>query len=151
MASIALSGKDVIIVNERILNDLADGDAVTLSFPNEIANLKVGKNGNTIYSQNFSGKQADVVVRVIRGSSDDKFLNNLLNQQQLNLEGSVLATGEFIKKIGDGLGGVQNDTYILGGGIFVKLIEAKNNMDGDFEQSVSIYNLKFSQATRVIA
>lgn len=150
MAKVALSGADTLMINNRILSDLGDGDCVVLTFPNEIANLKTGKNGNSIYGFNESGKQCDLTIRVIRGSSDDKFLNGLLASQQANFAGTVLMIGEFVKKIGDGAGNVAGDTYIMSGGIFTKQVEAKNNVDGDTQQSITEYSLKFSNAPRVI-
>lgn len=151
MATVAMSGNDTIVVNNRVLNDLADQNCVELTFPNDIASVKTGKNGNSIYSLNESGEQSDVVIRVIRGSSDDKFLNNLLVQQKANFAGFILMTGEFIKKVGDGLGNVASDTYITSGGIFSKKVEAKSNVEGDSEQSVSIYRIKFANNPRAIS
>lgn len=150
MPTIALSGQDSVVINGQVLADLADGEAVALTFPNDIAQVKTGKNGNSIYGLNESGKQCEVKIRVIRGSSDDKFLNGLLAQQQLNFAGTVLAIGEFIKKLGNGQGLISNDTYIMSGGVFTKQVEAKTNAEGEPEQSVSVYTLKFSNAPRVI-
>lgn len=151
MSRVALSGSDTIMINNRIFSDLADGDCVELSFPTEIAHVKTGKNGNSLYGLNESGRQADLRIRLVRGSADDKFLNNLLSQQQANFAGFVLMIGEFVKKVGDGAGNVANDTYIMSGGIFTKQIEAKNNVEGNTDQSVSIYSLKFSNAPRAIS
>jgi len=150
MSSIALSGNDTININNTVLNDLADGNAVEMTFPNDIAQVKTGKNGNSIYGLNETGKQCEVKVRVIRGSSDDKFLNGLLAQQQANFAGTVLLIGQFIKKLGDGLGNITSDTYIMSGGVFTKIPEAKSNVEGDSEQSVSIYTMKFSNSPRVL-
>ena len=150
MSTVSLTGSDVIIINNRVLSDLADGDAAMLAFANEIATLKTGKNGNSIYALNQTGRECDVTLRVIRGSADDKFLNNILALQNQDFGSFVLMSGEFIKKIGDGQGNISNDTYIMSGGIFNKIPEAKSNQEGDVEQSVVIYNVKFSSAPRVL-
>lgn len=150
MATIAMSGADTIKINERILVDLADGDCIALTFPNDIAQVKTGKNGNSMYSLNESGKQCELVIRLIRGSADDKFMNNLLAIQQKNLAAFTLMTGEFVKRIGNGAGVIANDTYITAGGVFTKMVEAKSNVEGDTEQSVSIYHLKYSNSPRAI-
>ena len=150
MSVSALSGNDTTTLNNRILSDLGDGDAVTLEYPNDIASVKTGKNGNSIYGFNASGKQADVKLRVIRGSSDDKFLNNLLAQQQANFAGFALLSGTFVKKVGDGAGNVLLDTYIMSGGIFVKQVHVKDNVEGDAAQSISEYHIKFSNSPRVM-
>lgn len=150
MATISLSGQDTIQINNQVLADLADQNCVELTFPNDIANLKLGKNGNAIYGFNEMGKQCEVKVRCVRGAGSDQFLNNLLAQQQLNFSGTVLMIGQFVKKLGDGQGNLTSDTYILSGGIFSKQVEAKMNTEGDTEQSVSVYTMKFSQSPRAI-
>ena len=151
MATIAMSGNDTVIINNRIFSDFADGTVAKLDFPNDIATVKTGKNGNSIYGLNETGKQADCEIRLIRGSADDKFLNGLLAQQQNNFAGFPLMVGQFIKKLGDGLGGISNDTYITSGGVFTKQVPAQSNVEGESEQSVSIYAIKFSNAPRVIS
>lgn len=150
MATVAMSGNDAVSINNTLLADLADGDTVTLTFPNEIASVKTGKNGNAIYGLNQTGRQAEVKIRVIRGSTDDKFLNALLAQQQQNFSGFVLMIGEFVKLVGDGRGNVTSDTYVLAGGVFEKQVEAKSNVEGDSAQSVSEYSIRFSNAPRAI-
>jgi len=150
MATISMTGSDTIVINTRVLADLADGDCVELSYPNEIAQLKTGKNGNSIYGFNATGKHCDLKLRVIRGSSDDKFLNGLLAQQQNNFAGFPLMIGQFIKKLGNGLGQITSDTYVLSGGVFMKQVDAKENVEGDTEQSVVIYTFKFSNSPRAI-
>lgn len=150
MSTIALSGNDSVIINNRIFADFADGNVAELTFPNDIATVKTGKDGNSIYGLNETGKQSELKLRLIRGSADDKFLNGLLAQQQLNFAGFPLMVGQFIKKIGDGSGNIKSDTYIMSGGVFTKQVEAKSNVEGESEQSVSIYTLKFSNSPRVI-
>lgn len=150
MASVSMTGNDTIVINDRLLTDLADGDAVTVSYPDDIAAVKVGKNGNSIYSLNTTGKRAEVILRVIRGSADDKYLNNLLSQMQANFAGFILMTGEFIKKVGNGQGFITSDTYVMSGGIFTKAVEGKSNVEGDTEQSVAIYTLNYSNSPRAI-
>jgi hypothetical protein len=150
MATVALSGSDTIIINARIISDLADGDVAVLDYPNNIAEVKTGKNGNSIYGLNETGKNAELTLRVIRGSADDKFLNSLLVAQEQNFAGTVLMIGEFIKKLGDGAGNIASDTYITSGGVFIKRVGAKSNVEGDTSQSVSEYKIKFSNAPRTI-
>lgn len=149
-STVALTGNDTFIINNRIFSDQADGDIVTITFPNDIATVKVGKNGNAMFGLNEAGRQADVMVKVVRGSSDDKFLLQLLNLQLDNFASTVLMIGEAVKKIGDGAGNIASDTFIFGGGVFVKPVEMKTNVEGDSEQSTSSYHMKFSKAARVI-
>lgn len=150
MASTTLSGSDTVIINNHVFNNLADGNCIELTFPNEIANVKTGKNGNSIYGLNETGKNSEVKLRVVRGSADDSFLNSLLSQQQQNFAGFPLMIGQFIKKLGDGQGNITSDTYIMSGGIFSKQVEAKTNTEGDTEQSVAMWTLKFANTPRVL-
>lgn len=150
MPTIALSGQDTIIIQNQVIQALADQNVVELTFPNDIATVKTGKNGNSIFGYNATGQNADVKVRTIRGSADDQFLNNLLSQQQANFSGATLLSGEFIKKLGDGSGNITNDTYVLSAGVFQKQVGAKSNVDGDTEQSVSEYMIKFASVVRVV-
>lgn len=150
MSTVSLSGDDTLAINGRVLVDFADGDVAMLTFPNDIAAVKTGKNGNSIYSFNATGKQSELKLRLIRGSSDDKYLNLLLASQQNNFAGFALMFGEFVKKIGDGLGNIINDTYEMGGGVFVKMPEAKSNQEGDVAQSVVEYTIRFNNAPRII-
>lgn len=151
MSTIALSGNDTISINNTVLTDLADGNVAELTFPNEIASVKTGKNGNSIYGLNESGKQCEVKLRVVRGGATDKFLLSLLVAQQANFAGTVLMIGQFIKKLGDGAGNITSDTYILSGGIFTKIPEAKSNTEGDTEQSIAMWIMKFANAPRAIS
>lgn len=149
-ASVSMSGDDTIIINNKLLPDLGDGNVVELTFPNDIADVKTGKNGNSIYGLNASGKQCEVKIRCLRASFSDKFLNGLLASQQNSFASFPLMTGSFIKKIGDGAGNINNDTYVMNGGVFTKQVEGKSNVEGDIEQSLAIYTIKFTNSPRAI-
>lgn len=151
MSTITLCGSDVIKINDRILNDFADGDNVTLTFPNDLSAIKTGKNGNSIYSFNHSGMQCEVEMRICRGTADDKFLNNLLSLYKNNPAAFSLLTGEFIKNLGDGSGNILADTYILSGGVFQKNVDVVENAEGDTNQAVAVYTFLFSNAPRSIS
>jgi hypothetical protein len=150
MSTTSLTGKDTITINGRILNDLADADCAVLTFPNELTLMKTGKNGNTLYGFNYTGRQCQLVLRLVRGSADDKYLNQLLVLSKNDFSSFALLTGTLIKNVGDGNGNITSDIYTLSGGAFKKETEAKENADGDVEQSVSIYTLSFSNAPRSI-
>ena len=154
--SVALTGKDTVSIGPgtgtlRIFSDFADGDVVNLDFPNNLVEAKTGKNGNTIYALNTTGKVATVTARVLRGSADDKFLNAQMNEYLLDPAAYYLLEGEFIKRIGDGLGNVSADVYRLSGGIVQKLPNARDNVEGDTETSVSIWQMVFANADRSIS
>lgn len=149
--SVSLTGEDTIILNDRILADLADGDCVNIDFPNNLVEGKVGKNGNTIYSLNAQGGVSTVTLRILTGSADDKFLNSQLAAYRNDPASYTLMPAEFVKRAGDGSGNVTADVYKLKGGIVQKIPNAKENKEGDTEQSVSIYQLYFGNTTRIMS
>ncbi len=149
--SVSFTGQDTFIINDRTITDLADGDCVTINYPNELMNVKVGKNGNAIYGVNETGKLAEVKWRILRGSDDDKFFNGLLQQQNTNPTGFTQMTGELVKNIGLGGAASVGDITVLSGGVFMKNPEVKSNVEGDPGQAVVEYTGRFSGAPRVIA
>ena len=150
MASVSLSGTDVIQINGRILNDLADGNPVELSFPNDIAVVKVGKNGNTIYAFNNMGQATEAKIRVLLGSSDDKFLNSELQTMINDFSGFTLLTGQFSKRTGDGQSNIATVVYQMLGGVVKKNVMAKTAAEGDTEQSVAEYTIVFGNSSKSI-
>ncbi len=150
MGAVALSGNDTLSINNHVFADFADAIVAELTFPNDIAKVKTGKNGNSIYGLDESGKQADLKIRLLRGSEDDKFMNNLLSQQQANFAGTVLLIGTFVKKIGDGQSNITSDTYVVSGGVFTKQVAGKTDAEGGVDQSVAEYMIKFTNAPRVL-
>src|SRR4030042_2643319 len=146
---VSLTGKDTSIIDDRVLNDFGDGDVVNIEFLNNIVEGKVGKNGNVLYAYNSTGNQVTVTMRLLRSSPDDKFFNTKLIQYKQNPAGFILMEGEFIKKVGDGKGNITNDIYKLSGGIIQKMIGGKENVEGDTEQALSIYQLFFANTDRI--
>lgn len=139
--AVSLTGEDTIQIDSRILNDLADGDCVKIIFPNDKAVLKVGKNGNTIYAQNAEGERADIEIRLLAGSADDRVLSSRLAEQNNDFSSFILVTATFVKRVSDGAGNVASIVYPFFGGIFKKNVETKTASEGDTEQSVAIYTL----------
>lgn len=150
MASVSLSGTDVIQINGRILNDLGDQNPVDLTFPNDIAVVKAAKNGNTIYAFNNMGRLSECKLRILLGSDDDKFLNSLLQTMINDFSGFTLLTGQFSKRVGDGQGVVSTDVYQLSGGVIKKNVEAKTASEGDTEQSIAEYTITFGYTQKSI-
>lgn len=146
----SLCGDDTIKINERILVDFADGDTAVLDFPNDTMMAKTGKDGNSIFAFNNTGRQCTFVLRILRGGADDIFLTNLFALLQNNPAGFTLLTGEFIKNVGDGSGNIKQDIYTFSGGTFKRGVNAKESTDGDTEQALAIWNLLFTNAPRSI-
>lgn len=151
MGTFSLFGTDTIKIGERILSDFGKGEVAKISFPTEISTVTTGKNGNAIYVQNASGFQAELELRVIRGSGDDKALQSLLTGYRSNPTGFVLQNAELAKKIGDGTGKVASDAYVLTGGVPTKQVEVVSNVEGDAEQAISVYTWVFATSDRAIA
>lgn len=144
----ALTGKDTIKLNDRILAEFADGDVALLDHPNDQVTVKTGKDGNSIYAYNNSGRQVDLTLRLVRGGADDRWLNNLNALFSNDPASFVLITGEFIKNVGDGKGKVTSEIYTLSGGAIKRRPNVKDNSDGDTEQAVVVWHLVFSNAPR---
>lgn len=148
--SVALTGKDTTIIDTRRLTDFATGDVVLIDAPNNLVELKQGKNGNAIYAYNATGKQVTTTIRVIRGTADDKYLAARMQEYINDPAAFVLISAEFIKRSGDGAGNITNEVYTMSGGVIQKMPGGKENVEGDTEQAVSIYVIVFSNADRVL-
>lgn len=147
--SVSLTGRDVTIIDGRILKDFGPGDVVTVEFPNDLANGQTGKDGNTVIAQNSTGRNADVMIRLLKGSADDKYLNSRLTEFTNDPPSFSLLSGEFVKRIGTD-SGVVEDIYNLSNGIFVKIPGSKENVEGDIDQAITEYSLRFFAAKRTI-
>lgn len=142
--TVALSGDDTTNIQGQVLKDQGDGDVTELSLPNEIAKVKTGKNGNSIFSFDATGLQCDVKVRVLRGSDDHKFLTGLVQEWISDPASFVLIDGEFVKRVGDGRGNITYDTYVLSGGVPTKIPGSADNVEGGTDQSIAIFEFRFS-------
>ena len=147
----ALTGKDTIQIDSRILRDLGDGDCVTVTFPNDISQTKVSKNGNIIYALNNSGLLAEVSIRLIIGSSDDKYLNSRQAEFINDPATFTLLTGIFSKRAGQGDGALSTIVYNMGGGVFRRQPEGRDNAEGTTEQGIVVYTLTFGNSVRAVA
>lgn len=151
--SVSLTGSDTIQIDDRVLADLADGDAVHITYPNDVAVVKSSKNGNLIFAFNQTGVQVEVSLRVLLGSADDKYLNSRFQEMKNQFSDFILLTGNFSKRVGNGKGGatgIATAVYQMSGGIFKKGIEAKTSAEGDTEQSVAVYTITYGNNDRSI-
>lgn len=140
---LSYTGNDLIEFNSRTLADFANGDVVTVSFPNEASGTAVGKDGNVIVVGNEQGRIADVTLRVVRGSADDKFLNSFVKLWYNDRMSFVPASMTLTKMISVD-GSVTNDIMPLKFGVPTKAApDVKVNVEGDVEQAVSVYSFRF--------
>lgn len=144
-----LTGEDTLTISGRVINNLAYDDVSVIAFPSNIANSKTGKNKNTIIALDQSGNNADLTLRIVRGSGDDVFLQALLNSMQTNFSGFQLMDGTFVKRLGDGQGNIVNDVYTIAGGYFKKFVEVASNQQGGTDQAVAIYHITFVNSSRL--
>jgi len=150
MTIYTVTGNDTLTLNGHVFTDQSLDDVSTISFPNELISRKTGKNGNTIFAQNAQGMNADGVFRFSRGSTDDQFMQNIISTAPADFPSTVLLSGTFVKRLGDGQGNVVSDTYRLAGGVISKQVDGKENVAGDVGQGESVYMVKFASASRNI-
>lgn len=150
MTTFTVTGDDTVVLNGRVLGDLATDDVSHITFPNELVKMKTGKNQNTIFAKDETGNNGSMAIRLVRGSSDDQFMQGVIAQSQKDFVATVLLTGQFVKRLGDGQGNTLRDVYLLQGGVISKQVEGKENTSGDVEQAVSVYTIMFALATRSI-
>jgi hypothetical protein len=151
MSSVALTGNDTTMINTRILTDFADGDCANFEIPNNLVEVKQGKNGNAIYAYNASGLQVNATMHIIAGSADDKYLNSEMCSYQNDPPAYTLLAGEFVKRVGDGAGNITSIIYKMAGGVIQKMIPTKENVNGDTEQGVSVYTIVFANNKRTLS
>ncbi len=149
-STFTITSDDTLTLFDRVLTDFADDDVSSVSFPNDAVMVKTGKNKNTIFAKDEKGNNANLILRLIRGSSDDELLQSKIDQMEADFVSTVLAEGEFVKRLGDGQGNVKRDVYTLLGGVIVRRVDGKENTSGDTAQGVAIYNMTFANARRSI-
>lgn len=150
MGSVSLTGNDVVTLNGRVFHDFAQNDIIKLEFDAELVTVQAAKNGNVVYGLNENGKLSKLTLRLLAGSSDDRYINSLLANQISDLSGFILIVGSFVKRVGDGSGNVSNIIYNTLGGVIKKFPAAKTNTTGDVEQSVVEWMLEFGSNSRAI-
>lgn len=148
MSTFALTGNDTVMLNERVIKDMADGSIVEIAYQNDRVGVTTGKNDNTVYSENRTGSNAVLTLRVIRGSADDRWLNGLSIEQNKDLPSFSLLRGAFTKRVGNGYGVITYDNYILIGGAFQRYPDTQENLQGETEQGTTVYTIIFSKAER---
>ena len=148
--TVSLTGNDTLVLGGRVITDVADQNWCELTYPNSLVEVKTGKNGNSIYALNSMGLMAEVTLRLIRGSDDDVYFNDLLARMKKDFASFVLLSGQLVKRVGDGQGNISEDTYLVDGGVFISQVQGSANAEGNTDQSVSGYRFRFSNADRAV-
>lgn len=150
MSLFTITADDTLVLNNRVLNDFAYDDVSAITFPNEKVKSRTGKNKNTIFAKDETGQNANMEIHLVKGSSDDVFMQKIINDSDRDFAATQLLNGRFVKRLGDGQGNVVNEVYNLRGGMIVKNPESKENVSGDTAQAVSVYRVIFATAVRSI-
>jgi len=148
--AVSLTGKDVIVINGRVFKNFADATLAALTFDGELMIVKASKDGNTIYALNEQGRVSTLSLRLLLGSSDDKYLNSLLASMKSDPAGFILMVGSFTKRVGDGAGNSNLVVYQCVGGAFTKNPGASSDATGNTDQSVVVWDIKFGSADRAV-
>lgn len=149
MPTYTLTGNDVVIVNNVPVSDFADNTIGTLDVPNNLFELSTGKNGNTIFALDEKGNNATLTLRILMSSNDDKRFNTLIPKSD-DFASTILLNGSVVKQVGDGLGNISFNTYILTGGMIQKKPNISIDVAGDTNQAVVEYVIAFANAERAI-
>lgn len=131
-----------VTLNGKVFTDLAQGDAVKIEFPNDKSSKTKGINKSSVIKKRMDGDEAKVTIKVLKASSDDVFLNTMLNQDGLIIINGSIKTN-FTR---DNTSGI--DSYALENGTIVgHPADTKNNVDGE---EVMEYVINFVSALRMI-
>lgn len=146
----AYTGQDIIKFNDRILKDFANGDVAIITYPNELHGMTNGKDGNSMAAHNEQGNIAELQLRVIKGSSDDKYFNSLIIAWKTHSSDFASSTAELTKVVSVD-NGITNEVTTLGFVIPANNVETKTNTDGDTEQVVSVYRFRAGRSQRALS
>lgn len=126
MANITLQNDSTtLVLDGEVMRDLAEGDVMTLAFPNAKTNRINAGDGGVTVGERSDGGVCVLTVRVQRFGAADKFL-----QSKANLGVSVFDGSAKENYTADGVDGVE--TYELQtGSITTQPTKTKNTTDGN--------------------
>jgi len=152
MANISNSytGGDVLILDNIQLNNFPNGKVADLTYDDTLVEQKIGKTGNSINVYKQVGNKAKFILRVMRGSVDDIRLNSRLLLMKQDLPSFVALTMSLSKRFGDGTGSFLTETHSLANGVFTKNPGVMTDVDGDTEQSITVYEMSFATVIKAI-
>lgn len=148
----AYTAKDTIVCTDYqgsfILSDFADGTVAELSAPNELSATSTGYNGNSLGSHNEPGRQRELTIRLVKGSSDDKRFNknyNLWKNRDLRFEPFTMT---FTKNVAHSSEPVTVDTVECFFGLPAGQPTQMQDTAGNNEQVISVYTIRFGNSER---
>lgn len=139
------TGADTIIIDERLINDLADGNCIQAVFPISNVNITDGKDGNVIVSK-VEGDRVDITIRVLLNGKTDKYLSNKYYEYKQNSVEYVGFNAIFRKKTGDGNGNKTVKEIVGKVGFVDKLPDTITNTAGDVSNGICEYVIHFAKS-----
>ena len=150
LQNLVLTGNDTVTIAKggasRTIINFAQGAVAQVTFPNNVANTDVAKDGGII-ANDVKGSQANLVLRILAGTPDDTYFLSELASFIQNPAGYVALNATIIKNFGDGAGNVARRTYTLAGAAVMKNPELTYDVNGDVNQAVNVYTLEFVNTT----
>lgn len=131
-----------------ILSDFADGTVAELTAPNELSATTTGFNGNSLGAHNEPGRQREAVIRLVKGSNDDKRFNkhyNMWKNRDLRFKPLRMT---FTKNVAHSNGSITPDTVECYFGLPAGQPTQMQDTTGNTEQVVSIYTIRFGNSER---
>ena len=147
----AIQGADTIVLGGMLLVDLMDGDVGSLEFPNDLVNVKAGKDGNTAFALNAAGRMANMKLRVVLGGPSDALFTTWMNWIEQDIASFPLISGTIVKRVGNGFLGMSLVTYVLSGGVVKKKPAMTSNAEGNTDQAIPVWEFTFAHAIRLVA
>lgn len=137
------------------ITSFADGDYARVTFPNDIMNFTIGKNRNMLAAYNAMGTLAELELRLLRGSKEDKFLQDQFPTFTSDSLSFSFIFAKVIKNLGVSNEGATastiEETYTLNNGIISKAPEIISNVSGSTDQGVVVWQVRFAEFTRTVS
>lgn len=131
-----------------VLNDFAAGAVADLTAPNDISSTTTGYNGNSLGAHNEPGRQRECSLRLVKGSSDDKRFNQNYNLWKDRRSTFKPLKMSFTKNVAHEDGSITKDTVDCFFGLPAGQPSQTINTEGDTEQVISVYMLRFGNSER---
>lgn len=129
-----------LVLNGYAFNSFGTGDILTLTPVNAFTSQINSSDGGVTINKRTDHDVYDLTISIQKYSSDDVFLNSLINSQTFEaIEGSLKEA--FTR---DGTAGIESWS-LTGGSILTKPTNTKNDTDGN---AVLEYVIRFRSATR---
>jgi len=148
----AYTSKDLIQLEDYngkwTLSNFADGTIAELAVPNESSTVTTGYNGNSLGAHNEPGRQRRATLRLVKGSDDDKRINETFQLWQDRDPRFKPFKGWFTKNIGHSDGSLSQDTTECYFGLPGNNVTMMQDTTGNTEQCVSVYTITFGNSKR---